>query len=139
MKTYLIPRTLLLVTAIATLGLTSCDAPVGYSNNSYRSYGYSPYGSGASVYNTLPFGYSGNAYYHNNRYYSGGRYQPGTFNYQGQSYNGRYQHGNGQYLYGGQHQNYPSKSASPGHSSHTSFSPVRNSGFLPRPGHLPRP
>jgi len=131
MKPYMIPPALLLAVATLTLGLTSCEVPVGYSNNSYSNRGYSSYG----IYNTLPLGYSGSTYYHNSRYYSGGRYQSGIFNYRGHSYNGRYQHRNGQYLYGGQQQHHGSSSSS-GRSSHTSFKPSRSSsGFIPGRSH----
>jgi hypothetical protein len=128
MKPHVITPALLLAAATFALGLTSCEVPVGYSNR-----GYSSYGNG--IYNTLPLGYSGSAYYHNNRYYSGGRYQQGNFNYQGHSYNGRYQHGNGQYLYGGQQQHH-GKSTFSGRGSHPSFQPSHSSaGFFPGRSH----
>jgi hypothetical protein len=53
-----------------------------------------------TTYATLPSGYAGDAYYYNNRYYAGGRYEPGTYSYRGQTYDHRYFH-NGQYFYGG--------------------------------------
>ncbi len=65
-----------------------------------------PQGGGASTstryvtYRELPKDYSGDAYYYNNRYYAGGRYEPGTYSYQGRTYDNRYFH-NGQYIYGG--------------------------------------
>jgi hypothetical protein len=56
--------------------------------------------SGYTTYVSLPSGYMGDAYYYNNRYYAGGRYEPGTYSYQGRTYDHRYYH-DGQYLYGG--------------------------------------
>lgn len=128
MKLHLNPPSLLLVTAITVLGLTSCDVPIGYGNTGYNNRGYSAYGNG--IYTSLPFGYSGNAYYHNNRYYSGGRYQTGSYTYQGRRYNNRYQHGNGQYLYGGQNQ-YHGRGTATGPATHSSFRSSRNQGFFP--------
>jgi hypothetical protein len=58
--------------------------------------------AGYVVYRTLPRDYAGDAYYYNNRYYAGGRYEPGTYTYKGRTYNNRYSH-NGQYLYGGEY------------------------------------
>lgn len=55
---------------------------------------------GYTTYRTLPRDYSGDAYYYNNQYYAGGRYEPGTYSYNGRTYNQRYFH-DGQYLYGG--------------------------------------
>ncbi len=52
------------------------------------------------TYRELPRDYSGDAYYYNNRYYAGGRYEPGTYSYGGRTYDNRYFH-NGQYIYGG--------------------------------------
>ena len=60
-----------------------------------------PSDSGYTTYVTLPENYSGDAYYYNNRYYAGGRYEPGTYTYRGRTYNNRYFH-NGQYIYGGE-------------------------------------
>ena len=59
-------------------------------------------GSSYVTYTRLPQNYAGSAYYYNNRYYAGGRYEPGRYTYQGRTYNSRYYH-NGQYLYGGSH------------------------------------
>lgn len=56
--------------------------------------------TGYVTYRNLPRNYSGDAYYYNNRYYAGGRYEPGVYTYQGRKYDHRYFH-NGQYLYGG--------------------------------------
>jgi len=56
--------------------------------------------TGYTTYRTLPRDYSGDAYYYNNRYYAGGRYEPGTYSHNGRTYDQRYFH-NGQYLYGG--------------------------------------
>lgn len=56
--------------------------------------------TGYTTYRTLPSDYSGDAYYYNNRYYAGGRYEPGTYSHQGRTYNDRYFH-NGEYIYGG--------------------------------------
>lgn len=78
---------------------------------SYRQYpvahtvqprGPRPSGSGYVTYTTLPPNFGGSAYYYNNRYYAGGRYETGRYTNQGRTYTGRYYH-NGQYLYGGSH------------------------------------
>ena len=120
------PSNWLLAVALS-VGITSCVDPsfVGGGNGSGYGNGYgggygnifgfgSGYGGGYgggygnSIYNsytTLPSNYSGNAYNHNGIYYTGGKYQTGNYNHQGQSYNNRYYH-NGQYFYGGNHQNY---------------------------------
>jgi hypothetical protein len=71
-------------------------AAVSYRETSVRPSASVSY----TTYRTLPRDYSGDAYYYNNRYYAGGRYEPGTYSHQGRSYNDRYFH-NGQYLYGG--------------------------------------
>lgn len=57
-------------------------------------------GSGYATFHTLPSDYSGDAYYYNDQYYAGGRYEPGTYSHQGRTYNHRYYH-DGRYLYGG--------------------------------------
>ena len=59
-----------------------------------------PSQSGYTSYVSLPSDYSGDAYYYNNRYYAGGRYEPGTYSYNGRTYTHRYFH-DGRYLYGG--------------------------------------
>lgn len=61
-----------------------------------------PSESGYATHVTLPSDYSGDAYYYNDRYYTGGRYEPGTYTYNGQTYNHRYIH-DGQNLYGGEY------------------------------------
>ena len=129
MKSHSTSPPLLLVTAIAALGLASCVVPGSYDDGSYGSRGRSSYSSGVGIFTSLPPGYAGNAYYHGNRYYSGGRYETGAFNYQGRRYDNRYQQGNGSYLYGGQHQHYPGQSSSHGRGSHASLRP--GAGFMP--------
>lgn len=132
MKTHSTVPSLLLVTACAALGLASCVVP-----GSYGSRGYASSTSGYGVYNALPPGYAGSAYYHGNRYYSGGRYETGSFNYQGRRYDSRYQQGNGQYLYGGQHQHYADRSGTPRYDNHAHLSP--GAGFIPGTGPSWRP
>lgn len=66
------------------------------------------------TYRDLPSNYSGDAYYYNNVYYAGGRYEPGTYSYNGRTYSHRYFH-NGQYLYGGDYR----QSASAGYPPRT--------------------
>ncbi len=90
--------------------ITSCvdTGSYGGQRSSYgggASYGGSSYGGGRGYYTTLPPNYSGNAYYYNGRYYSGGNYQTGRYTYQGRTYTSRY-YQNGQYLYGGTHQHH---------------------------------
>jgi hypothetical protein len=93
-----------LLSISAAIAMTSCVVPgdVGYNGS-----GYSSASIGYRQYNTLPSGYSGDAYLYGGRYYSGGRYESGTFAYQGRSYSNRYFH-NGQYYYGGSHRHYGS-------------------------------
>ncbi|MDB6007256.1 MAG: hypothetical protein JWR15_4243 [Prosthecobacter sp.] len=97
---------LLLIPLALSIGLSSCvDVGLGgggYSNGNGYGNGYR---SGYNTYTTLPPNYNGSAYQHNGRYYSGGNYQTGNYNHQGQTYTNRYSH-NGQYYYGGSHQNY---------------------------------
>ena len=92
-----LPSSLLFFLLALSGGITSCvDAGLaggGYGNSGYNSY------------TVLPSNFNGNAYNHNGLYYTGGRYQNGSFNHQGQTYNNRYYH-NGQYYYGGNHYNY---------------------------------
>jgi hypothetical protein len=91
-------NTLLLVLPLAaTSFLASCVS------DNYQSAGYNqPPQMGYTTYEALPRNYSGDAYYHNNRYYVGGRYEPGAYSYKGRTYDHRYIH-NGQYLYGGEY------------------------------------
>lgn len=93
----------LLLSISAAIAMTSCVVPgdVGYGS------GYSSTSIGYRQYNTLPTGYSGDAYLYGGRYYSGGRYESGNYAYQGRSYSNRYFH-NGQYYYGGDHRHYGS-------------------------------
>jgi hypothetical protein len=77
-------------------------SPVSYQNSSVRPSSSSSF----TTYRTLPRDYSGDAYYYNNRFYAGGRYEPGTYSYQGRNYNERYFH-DGQYLYGGDYRQSP--------------------------------
>jgi len=72
--------------------------------------GYAGGGGGYVTYATLPPNYSGNAYYYNNRYYAGGRYESGRYSYGGRAYTTRYFH-NGQYLYGGNYRQHSSSSS----------------------------
>ena len=69
-------------------------------------------GGGYMTYNTLPPNYAGTAYYYDNRYYAGGRYETGRYTNQGRAYTNRYYH-NGQYLYGGAHQQHAVRNANP--------------------------
>ena len=64
-----------------------------------------PRGGVSVTYTTLPRGYTGSSYQHNNRYYSGGQYETGRYSNGGRSYNSRYNH-NGQYVYGGVQRHY---------------------------------
>ncbi len=88
----------------AAIAMTSCVVP---GDVGYNGAGYSSTSIGYRQYNTLPMGYSGDAYLYGGRYYSGGRYESGNYAYQGRSYSNRYFH-NGQYYYGGSHQHYGS-------------------------------
>ena len=90
----------LLLPVIAILPLSSCIDPMMMGGS-----GYSNYGGGYNSYSTLPRNYSGNAYYHQGRYYTGGQHQMGNYTHQGQQYTSRYSH-NGQNYYGGQHRQY---------------------------------
>lgn len=95
MKFPLLRLLVLAFPAVATLLLTSCVSDY------YRSADYDhPTETGYATYVSLPADYAGDAYYYNNRYYAGGRYEPGSYTYQGRRYDHRYFH-NGQYLYGG--------------------------------------
>lgn len=102
--------TFLLILPLAlSLGISSCVGPGytgggGYAGGGYGN-GYGGGGGGFNTYSTLPRNYSGSAYNHNGRYYSGGQYQTGNYNHQGQNYTSRYSH-NGQHYYGGSHQHY---------------------------------
>ncbi len=96
MKTSL-PRILLLSFLLAASSLlTSCVS------DNYPTVRYKPSESTYTTYASLPADYSGDAYYYNNRYYAGGRYEPGTYTYGGRTYTQRYFH-NGQYIYGGEY------------------------------------
>ncbi len=88
---------LLALPLTAVLFLPSCVSEYGYDQGPRVN---APSRSGYTTYASLPSGYSGSAYYYNNRYYTGGRYEPGTFSYRGRTYSDRYYH-NGQYFYGG--------------------------------------
>ena len=117
-----------LLSIVLSAGMTSCVDPSfggggygggygGYGSNFGNAFGYgngAGYGSsypggygngGFNSYTTLPSNFNGNAYNHNGLYYTGGKYQTGSYSYQGQPYSNRYYH-NGQYYYGGSHQNY---------------------------------
>ena len=113
----------LFLTISDSVWLSSCVEP-NYAGGNYHS---SPRG-GYGVYNTLPGNFTGDAYYYNGRYYSGGSYQTGHYNHQGRSYNNRYYH-QGQYFYGGNYQQHSQKSprhdVNPSRSGNTSDS--RNS------------
>ncbi len=94
MKTPL-PHVLLLALPLAAASLLTSCVSGPYQTTLPSEVGY-------TTYTSLPAGYSGDAYYYNNRYYAGGRYEPGTYTYQGRRYNNRYFH-NGQYIYGGEY------------------------------------
>ena len=98
------PSNLILAFALSA-GITSCVDPSFVGNGYGSGYGNGYGGGGYNSYTVLPSNYSGNAYNHNGVYYTGGRYQTGSYNHQGQTYNNRYYH-NGQYYYGGNHQNH---------------------------------
>jgi hypothetical protein len=99
----------------ATSFLASCVI------DDYPSTGYNaPSASRYVTYTSLPSNYSGDAYFYNNRYYAGGRYEPGTYTYQGQRYNDRYFH-NGQYIYGGDYRRSTSRVSSVLPSTSTSY------------------
>ena len=85
----------------ATSFLASCAI------DDYPSTGYiGPSDSRYVTYTTLPSNYSGDAYFYNNRYYAGGRYEPGTYSYNGRNFDNRYFH-DGKYLYGGDYRMSP--------------------------------
>lgn len=95
MKTPL--RLLWLAFPLATSALlTSCITERFESTSTY------PSEVGYTTYTTLPDDYSGDAYYYNNQYYAGGRYEPGTYTYRGRTYNNRYYY-DGDYIYGGEY------------------------------------
>jgi hypothetical protein len=91
----------------------------------YQSSGDNASSSGRYMtYASLPSDYSGDAYYYNNRYYAGGRYEPGTYTHEGRRYNDRYFH-NGQYIYGGDYR----QSASPVSYRDSSFRPSTSTNY----------
>ncbi len=97
-----IPCTLLLAAPLAALAfLPGC---VTEDNQGTRYSLASP--GGYNTYAALPVDYTGDAYYYNNRYYAGGRYEPGTYSYQGRTYTNRYFY-DGQYIYGGDYRQQP--------------------------------
>ncbi len=111
MKTQIFRPVLLPV--LAALALASCAGTRYVSGPGPGiNTGYQAYGTGFVTYSTLPVNYAGSAYYHQNRYYSGGRYETGRYRHQGRTYTNRYYH-NGRYYYGGRHQTYPAYSRSP--------------------------
>lgn len=92
---------------LAVLGISSCaDTQYVSGPGPGINTGYQAYGTGFVTYSRLPVNYAGNAYYHQNRYYAGGRYETGSYSHNGRTYSNRYYH-NGRYYYGGTHQNYP--------------------------------
>lgn len=98
--------TRLVLPALAGLCVASCTNPAtsrgpGPGVNT----AYASYGTGFVTYSTLPVTYTGNAYRHQGRYYTGGRFETGRFQHNGQTYASRYYH-NGRYYYGGTHQYY---------------------------------
>ncbi len=96
MKTPL-PRILLLAFPLAASALlTSCIS------ERLESTSDNPSEVGYTTYTSLPEDYSGDAYYYNNRYYAGGRYEPGTYTYRGRTYQDRYYY-KGEYIYGGEY------------------------------------
>lgn len=95
---------------LAALGISSCaDTQYVSGPGPGINTGYQAYGTGFVTYSRLPTNYAGSAYYHQNRYYSGGRYETGSYRHNGRAYSNRYYH-NGRYYYGGTHQNYPAYS-----------------------------
>ena len=116
MKSHLC-RILLLASPLAASSfLASCVS------NDYRgaSHQYSD-GTGYVTYDTLPRDYSGDAYYYDNRYYAGGRYEPGRYSYGGRTYDHRYFH-DGQYLYGGDYRRQAAAASYRGSSARSSTS-----------------
>ena len=101
----------LLLALVAGFTISSCVV-TDYAGAPRRG----TYSSAGGVYDVLPNAYSGGAYYYQNRYYSGGRYERGTYQYQGRQYNDRYYHA-GNYYYGGRHEQHPSR----GHSGSRSY------------------
>jgi hypothetical protein len=95
MKTLNSRISLLALTLAASTAMTSC---VSSPYRTSRHHG--PSATVHTTYTSLPADYSGDAYYYNDRYYAGGRYEPGTYSYEGRTYNHRYFH-NGKYIYGG--------------------------------------
>lgn len=86
---------LLALPQVMASALTSCVTEYEQSTRLDR-----PARTGHKIYSALPPDYSGDAYYHNNLYYAGGRYEPGTYSHNGRTYDHRYLH-DGNYLYGG--------------------------------------
>lgn len=97
---------------LAALGMSSCaDTQYVSGPGPGINAGYQAYGTGFVTYSRLPVNYTGNAYYYQNRYYTGGRYETGSYRNNGRNYASRYYH-NGRYYYGGTQQNYPAYSRS---------------------------
>lgn len=95
MKTISLRIPLLALSSAGLLALASCET------REYHEVNHDRHGrTGHVTYTTLPAGYAGDAYYYDNRYYAGGRYETGRYSYGGRSYTTRYYHG-GRYLYGG--------------------------------------
>lgn len=95
---------------LAALGFSSCaDTQYVSGPGPGINTGYQAYGTGFVTYSRLPVNYTGNAYYYQNRYYSGGRYETGTYRHNGRTYSNRYFH-DGRYYYGGTQQTYPAYS-----------------------------
>ena len=95
MKTLPLRIALLALSSAGLLALGSCETR-DYDEVRHDGHGR----TGHLTYTTLPADYEGDAYYYNNRYYAGGRYETGRYSYGGRTYTTRYFH-DGRYLYGG--------------------------------------